>query len=360
MKIGIDISAIVYGTGVSSYTRNLVDSLLKIDQEDKFILFGGSLRRFNDLNQWSRQLKGNFETKFVKFPPRLLDFVWNRGHVLPFERLSGHIDIYHSSDWAQAPSKAYKVTTVHDLVPIRFPNISHPRIVSAHKRRLNWVKKEVDKIIAVSEFTKKELIDLYDIPEDKVSVIYEAADPDLKKASAEKIKGVKEKYGIKEEYLLVVGTDPRKNVSVIIQAFSKIRKSLTGTILVIAGRMWEELPYTSEVSVLGHISREDLNVLYSGASALIYTSLYEGFGLPILEAMTVSCPVVTSNVSSMPEIAGGAAVLVNPKKVSEIAEGIKEVLKNPDKWSKLGISRAKQFSWEKTAKETLVVYNLAK
>lgn len=357
MKIGIDISQIVYETGISSYTRNLVSALLKIDKKNDYVLFGASLRRFNVLEHWNKSLGGKFTEKLFRIPPAALDFLWNRLHILPIEMFTGKLDVFHSSDWTQSPAKAFKVTTIHDLAPLRFPEISHPKIVAAHRRRLEWVKKEVDKIIAVSEFTKREIVDLLGIEPERIVVIPEAADPDVEPAPAKEIEKIKRKYMIDNNYLLVVGADPRKNVPLIVQAFSRIRSSMTGLNLVIVGRLWQELPYTPGVSLLGHVSKEDLNVLYSGAEALVYTSFYEGFGLPILEAMKVGTPVVTSNVSSMPEVAGDRAVLVNPKDPSEIAEGIKEVLKNRANWSKKGIARAKEFSWKKAAKETLEVYN---
>lgn len=370
MKVGIDISPIVYETGVSWYTKNLVKALLKIDKTDEFVLFGGSLRRLKKLGTAlsnyhttpipqkgiGQAVRGSYSVKALPIPPTLADFLWNRLHVFPIEWLIGKVDVFHSSDWTQPPSRAYKVTTIHDLVPLRFPEISHPKIVGAHKARLKWVKKEVDKIIAVSEFTKKEIVELLDIDPTRIAVIHEAPDSDVKPIGKEKIEKTKKRLGISGDYLLVVGTDPRKNIPAIIQAYRKVCRHMTGTDLVIAGKPWGSIPDTEGVNVLGHVKRKELVSLYSGAQALIYTSLYEGFGLPILEAMQVGCPVVTSNISSMPEVAGDAAVLVDPRVPGEIVAGIEKVISDRKKWVERGKKHVKQFSWEKTAKQTLEVY----
>lgn len=360
MRVGIDISAVIYETGVSWYTKNLVKSLLEIDKTDKFALFGGSLRRGKEIQQFVNSIKqDNVEGKVIPLPPTLASFLWNDLHWLSIENLVGKVDVFHSSDWTQPPSGAFKVTTIHDLAPLRFPEMSHPKIVRAHKQRLKWVKKEVDRIIAVSEATKKEIVDLLDIDPDRIVVIPEAPDPSLKKSSKEDVNNVLKKYGISKDYLLVVGADARKNIPAITQAYGKVRRHMTGTDLVIAGRPWDDIPKAEGVRALGHVKREDLIRLYSGSQALVYTSLYEGFGLPILEAMQLGCPVVTSNISSMPEVAGEAAILVDPTSPEEITKGIEEAVKNRKELVKKGEERAKEFSWERTARETLKVYQYA-
>lgn len=355
MKICIDVSPIIYETGVSSYTKNLVESLLQIDKNNNYVLFGGSLRRYYDLNNRVGNFKGKFEKKVFPIPPFLLDYLWNVKHIVPIEKLTGKINVFHSSDWTQPPTRAFKITTIHDLVPIRFPKISHPKIVNVHKRRLDWVKKEVDKIIAVSEFTKKEIIDLLGINPDKIVVIHEAPDSSLKASSKTEIQDVLLKYKIDCDYLLVVGADPRKNIDTVIHAFRKI-KSHTNLKLIIIGRLWGKIKTSDSVFILGHVPRKDLDSLYTGATALVYTSSYEGFGLPILEAMKVGCPVVTSNLGSMKEVAGDGAVLVDPQDINSISRGIEKALDDRVRWINRGRKRVRQFSWVDSAKETLKVY----
>jgi len=359
MKIAIDISPVIYETGVSWYTRNLVRALVSLDLENEYVLFGGSLRRKRELAAFANSIhEENVKSKFINLPPIALSFLWNNLHVLPVETFTGNVDVFHSSDWTQPPTRAFKVTTIHDLVPLRFPEISHPKIVETHKRRLEWVKKEVDCVIAVSEFTKQEIIELVGIDPQKIIVIPEAAN-NLTTPDSEKVKALKKSLGL-DKYLLVVGADPRKNVPNIIKAFEKVRAKHKDLQLVIVGRAWEPLPKVKGVIELGHIGREELLMLYAGAEALVYTSSYEGFGLPILEAMTLGCPVVTSNLSSMPEVAGSAAVLVDPQSPELISKGIERVLSKRKEYITKGHAQAKKFSWEKTAKMTMDIYRRAK
>lgn len=328
MKTAIDISNIVYGTGVSVYTKNLVKNLLGVDRKNKYILFAGTLRRKKDILNFAKTLKGNFEVKIFPFPPTLADLFWNRLHILPIESFVGKIDLYHSSDWAQAPSSAKKITTIHDLAPILLPNETHPKIVAVHKRRLNLVKKEVDKIIVPSQATKKDLIKLGFKQE--IVVIPEAAE-DFFKHTPNKSS---------EKYLLSYGTSKRKNITRVKKAASQLNLELK-----IIGQ-----------PPLGFVTNEKLISLYSNALCLVYPSLMEGFGLPILQAFKCGCPVVTSNTSSLPEVAGDAAILVDPYSVTSIKNGITSAIKNRNTLIKKGIVQAKKFTWQKSARETLKVY----
>lgn len=326
MRFGIDISQIIYGSGVSVYTKSLVENLLKIDRLNEYVLFFSSLRRrpppFTNLCSF-------------KFPPNFLDLIWNRLHIFPIEKFIGQIDIFHTSDWTEPPSKCPKVTTIHDLTPLLFPDETHPKIIATHKRRLAWVKKESKVIIVSSKTTKKDVMNHLGIPEKKIRVIYEGVSQEFQPQKKKKIEAMKRKYRISGDYLLCFSGSARKNKERVVKASS-------GLPLFIVGE-----PY---------VTREDLTALYSGASCLVYPSLYEGFGLPILEAMACGCPVVTANISSMPEVSGGAAVLVNPKSVRDIAGGIKKALENRKELIEKGFNRVKLFTWRKTAEETLRVY----
>lgn len=336
MKIGIDISQTVFeGTGTAVYTKNLVENLLKVDPKNQYCFFGASLRR--------RQ------KNFWPIPPTALEILWNQWHIMPVENFVGPIDVFHSSDWTQPPSKAKKVTTIHDLIVYKFPESSHPRIIAAQKRRLVWVKKEVDKIIAVSESTKKDIVEILKIPEEKIKVVYEAAN----------MKAPQDKYQNGKPYILAVGTrEPRKNFNRLIEAFKKIKNKDTD--LLIAGKAGWGLEETSGVKILGYIPPEKLAQYYAGAQAFVYPSLYEGFGLPILEAFNCCCPVITSNISSMPEVGGKAAIYVDPLDVNDITEKINWVLSlstaKRNEIITLGKSQTEKFSWEKCAQETIKIY----
>ncbi|KKQ42870.1 MAG: Glycosyl transferase group 1 [Microgenomates group bacterium GW2011_GWC1_37_8] len=355
MKIAIDFSSIIYGTGVSVYTRNLIRSLLKLDKINQYLLFAGSLRRQKELKEFLNTLRGeNLQGRVFPIPPSLADILWNKIHILSVEQLIGNINVFHSSDWTQPPSAAFKVTTIHDLVPIKYPNMSDPKIVSAHTRRLYWVKREVDRVIVPSQATKDDLVRL-DINNQRIRVIPEAPDDSIKRVDKDKVGSLKRKYRISGGYLLAIGVSPRKNIERIVQAFEKI-KSGSGLKLVVIGHPYSKISPKRGVVYLGHVPQPELPIFYSGARALIYPSLYEGFGLPILEAFRCRTPVVTSNLGSMAEVAGNAAQLVDPYDVESISDGIRKVVASSQLFVKKGTSRVKKFSWEKTAGDTLKVY----
>lgn len=356
MKIGIDISSVIYGTGVSHYTEKLVENLLKIDKDNSYKLFGGSLRRRGELNSFIGSLSGSFKSKIFPIPPTLADLVWNRLHILPIEKLIGDINVFHSSDWTQPPAKAFKVTTIHDLAPIRFPKLTHPKIHSAHKRRLEWVKKEADRIIVPSEATKKDM-ESYGFKTGKVRVIPEASV--IKPVAFTDVARIKQKYNITGKYLLSIGTNPRKNIGRIIKAFDLVRAGEDLKLVVIVTPKFEVEQRRGLRLVTDKLNQKELAAFYTGAEVLVYPSLYEGFGLPILDSFACGVPVVTSNLSSMVEVAGSAAVLVDPYEVESIVEGIRKALRGKIGLSRKGMARVSKFSWESTAIKTLEVYKEA-
>lgn len=367
MRIAIDASQIVFGTGVSFYTSNLLKALSEINNKDEFIVFGSSLRareklenKIKDLN-----LKNNFKNRFFSFPPLFFEIFWNQIHLIKLENFVGKVDVFHASDWTQPPAKKAKlVTTIHDLAVLKYPEYFPSRILKNQKLRLEWIKKEADAIIAVSKSTKGDIVELLKIDPQKIHVIYEAVPLEHKvKVNKKDIEEVKRKYKL-QNYILFVGTrEPRKNLKRVIEAFKKI-KNLQ---LVIVGKKgWgkdKEFSMTnfqfSNIKFLDRVSNKELAILYAGAKCFVYPSFYEGFGLPVLEAMYYGCPVVCSNTSSLPEVAGKAAILVDPKRVDEIGLAIKKIIENKRLVRKLiskGFKQVKKFSWEKTAQQTLAVY----
>lgn len=363
MRIGIDISQIVYGTGVSCYTRDLVGALLKVDEKNRYILFGGSLRQREILEEFIKsKLSNKCQGKVFPIPPTIADLLWNRLHILPIERLINKVDVFHSSDWAQPPLKKAKgVTTIHDLSFLRWPESVHPKVLEAQKKRLGWVKQEEIEIIAVSKSTKSEIVDLLKIPSEKIHVIYEGVSEDILNfnkpvANDSEIKKIKSAFKIIKPFIITYGSQaPRKNIARVIKAF-KIFNKENEFQLVIVGDYRPVERLTKNVVVTGFLPREQMIGLFFQASMLAFPSVYEGFGLPILEAMACGCPVVTSNISSMPEVAGEAAVLVDPLSVEGIAEGIKKASENRVDLIKKGYEQIKKFSWEKCARETLEIY----
>ena len=277
--------------------------------------------------------------------------LWNRLHVWGIERFIGEVDVYHSSDWTQPPTKAFKVTTVHDLAPIKFQNETHTRIVDVHKRRLYRVLREVDRIIVPTNYIKGELLEL-GANESKIRVIYEAAGENFKKVGEAMVAEVKRKFNIHDDYIMTVGVSERKNTKRLIEAYGKSKKDYKLVIVGGGGNLNSE---ARGIIRTGYISDADLVALYSGAKALVYPSLYEGFGLPIVQAMACGCPVLTSDAGSMKEVAGNAAVLVDPLDINSISLGIDKAVDSPKTLSKAGLKRVKDFSWEKCARETLEV-----
>jgi len=368
MRIAIDISQIAYGTGVGNYTKNLVKALLKIDHKNDYLLFGYSLRLGSRLRDFEKELKDNknFEFKLLPLPITIADIIWNRVRLFPLDKLIGEVDLLHSSDWIQPPlrsKKTKKVTTVHDLVPFLFENSTHPKIIKNQKRRLILVKKEIDVIFADSSTTKDDLIKFTQIPEEKIKVVHLGVSSEFKPQDDEKVNRVLTKYKIKKPYILSVATqEPRKNIQRLLDVFNKLSPENPNLSLVLVGKYgWgRDLELNANVKSTGFVPQEDLPAIYSAARVFVYPSIYEGFGLPILEAMACGVPVVTSNNSSMAEIAKDAAILVDPRNESQIKKAIEMVidlnLENYQKMVRASMDRARQYSWAKTARQTLDVY----
>lgn len=355
LRIAIDISPIIYQTGVSTYTYQLVKHLLKVDSSNQYLLYGASLRGLDKLKAMSKPFR-LAEQKFFPLPPVLGQILWNQIHLLPIEALIGKCDVFHSSDWYQPKTAAFAVTTVHDLAPIVLPKLTHPRIVAAHTRRLELVKKEVDRVIVPSKAVLNELVK-FGVSENKINVIPEAVSEEFSQTPDTEIARVGKKYNIQKPYLFSLGVGGRKNTDKLIAAFKNLGLDMN---LVLAGHKPESFKFDSkDIIFTGLVEQKDLPALYSGALALVYVSVYEGFGLPILEAFACGTPVVMSDIAVHKEVAADAALLVDPKSVESIVEGIKSVLKHPKLYKEKGLKRAKDFSWNKAAKMTQEIYNLA-
>lgn len=372
MKIAIDISQIVYpGTGVGKYVRNLGEHLVANSDED-FIFFGSSLRKYSELENFLRSIKtNNVHSKLLHIPPKLLSILWNDMHKFPVENFVGKVDIFHSSDWTAPPTRAINITTIYDMIVYKYPQTSDPDIVSTQKKRLHWVKKEANMIIAISQSTKKDIIDILDIPEEKIHVIYPGRDEKFVKKSLTEIDRVKKKYNIKADYILSVGTlEPRKNISRVISAFEYLQKYIyknqgSTPELVVAGKTgWGDNISSSNKSVklLGFVKENDLPSLYSGALFFIYPSLYEGFGYPVIEAMSCGTSVITTNRGSLKEVAGEAALFVDPNDEIDIGRKMIELL-DIEKRRRLvdqGFNQVKKFSWKISAQKIVDIYKQAK
>ncbi len=373
MKIAIDISQLVYeGTGVANYTNQLVRNIVAQDHDNEYLLFGMSLRKNKYLLDYFKSIESvntNVVCKFISLPQSVGNFLWNKLHIFNLDSIIGKVDIFYSSDWIQPPINAKKITTVHDLVIYKYPETSHPDIVNTQKRRLYWVKKECDLVISDSEASKKDMVDILRFDPNKVEVIYPGIDKIFIPSNNDDITRVKQKYGLFDEYILFVGTmEPRKNLQKTIQAFEKLlnnplissrKKPLQ---MVITGNTgWGDMPKMSRfIHNLGLIPRNDLPAIYSGASMFVYPSLYEGFGLPVVEAMSCGCPVITSDRGSLKEITSDSAIFVDPQDEDDIAiKMTKIIIDNNLRQSliKKGLLNAARFNWQDTVKKIIAQFD---
>lgn len=369
MKIAIDISQTQYGTGVSRYSEELVSALLKQDSKNQYILFGTSLRQFFKLKRFQQKLKShaNATFKLIPLPITFFQTLWNKLHFLPIEKIVGDVDLVHTSDWLEPPVKdsAKKITTIHDMTVFLFPNSIHPKIVANQKKKLELVKKETNLIIADSESTEEDIIKFLEIPKEKIKVVYLAPSSNFNPQDDDKISNVLVRYKIKKPYILSVSTqEPRKNIQKLVDAFGKISQKNPNVTLVLVGKHgWgQPVPTDADQNIIytGYTPENDLISLYSGCRVFVYPSLYEGFGLPILEAMACGAPVITSNNSSMVEIAKDAAILIDPRSEDQMVRSLEMVLglklEDYQKMVNASLNRARKYSWSKVAKQTLQIY----
>jgi glycosyltransferase involved in cell wall biosynthesis len=372
MRIGIDISQIVHQGGVAVYTRNLVRSLLEVAENDQFILYGSSLRKYNHLNQFYQTLDSlastnSVQKRFNRLPPKAAKFLYNDLHFPNIELFTGPIDVFHTSDWTEPKSRGQKVTTVHDLAPIIYPHLHAEEIVSVFKRKLSLVQKESDLIIADSKSTKKDLIKRFGINPDRVKVVYAALSTSFDQAPADQ--DYVEKLGLKNYIISDAARNPRKNLKNLLKAFLRLEDKQLKLVLL-GDIMWAKKEMQSllnksgledRIITTGYVSDSKLKGLYKQAACAVFPSFYEGFGLNLLEAMSVDCPVVYADVSSLPEVGGRPGIKVRPDQPDSIATGIEKCLNlSAEKKKELtgrGRKQVAEFSWKKSAEKMLSIYH---
>ena len=363
MRVGIDARLVYYRqAGISQYTLRLLEELAVIDKDDEFIIFQSRKDHSTLVDQ------PNFHKRSLWTPPH------HRFEqlLLPFEIATADLDVLHSPDFI--PPFRYNcksVITIHDLAFLLYPQLL-TKDSARYYGQIDQAVLRTDHIIAVSQNTKEDIIRLLGVPEDKITVIYEAANPIYRPIEDdEELHRVREKYHIAGDFILFVSTiEPRKNLPALLRAFRQLLNDYKlGVQLVVAGRRgWlsenvfslvDELELTEDVLFLGRVPLEDLPPLYTAARLFAYISTYEGFGLPPLEAMACGTPVVVSNVSSLPEVVGDAALLVAPDDIPGLTVALWRGLTDEARRAELiakGFRRAQCFSWEKAARQTLAVY----
>jgi glycosyltransferase involved in cell wall biosynthesis len=293
---------------------------------------------------------------------------------LPVEFFTGPVDLFHATDFVLPPTqpKTRTIVQVHDLSFVRVPEAAAPKLSAYLDRVVPQSVRRADLVLADSQATRNDLIELYELTPEKIIVLYGGVDERFRPASPDAIQAVRKTYQLDSfPYILSVGTvQPRKNYGRLIEALSRLRTAGHDMHLVIAGgRGWLEDPIYAVldktgmrpyVHFIGFAAEDDLPVLYSGAACFAFPSLYEGFGLPVLEAMASGVPVLTSNVSSLPEVAGEAAVLIDPYDLDALVDGFQKLLNDTNLRRMLieqGFAQAHKFTWFNAANQLQQIYS---
>ena len=364
MRIGIDgIPLTSTKTGIGHYTLELARALAKIDTDDEFELI--SPFKFN-----SSSLDNNLPANLKKVEARRRKFWWAVGLPLYIRRNS--TSLFHGTNyeiplWSKCPT----IVSIHDLSLLLYPQTHLDQSVRRARYRLPLMARAATKIITATEFVKKQVSEHLKVDPAKIAVTPYAPRSMFRPLSRSETEETRVRLGVEENFILFVGTvEPRKNLITLLRAFSEILKSTElRPQLVIAGQKgWltgETMNYVESEGLEGHVkftgyvTDDDLQALYSCCTVCVYPSLYEGFGLPPLEAMACGAPVIASDVASLAEAVGKAALVVPPTDVQRLAQGLVGIITDEAKrahYSRAGLEHASQFSWERTAQLTLDVY----
>jgi len=381
MRIGIDVRCLIEGrrTGIEEYTLNLLKNIFEIDSKNEYVLFWNSFRKPKTKLKWVKKYK-NVSIKKFDYPNKLLNFCFWYLQWPKIDLLLGGVDavFFPNIIFGSVSRKAKTIVTMHDLSFERYPEM-----FSLVRR---WWHifinpkafcKKADKIIAVSQSTKNDLVSLYGIKPEKIKVIYSGIDEDFKvlDRNDQQLLQVKDKYALPYKFILYFGTiEPRKNVIGLIRAFNALQDlalnssnaELEKYSLVIAGQsgwlsaeIYQEIKrskYKEKIKVIDSVPSEDKRYIFNLASLFVYPSFFEGFGFPPLEAMACGVPAIVSNNSSLPEIVEDGAIMIDPHKPDEIFQAMREILLSRELGEKLkkdGLKQARKFQWKKTAEEFL-------
>jgi len=375
MHIAIDYTAAIRkGAGISNYVRSLVDALLAQDSRNQYtLLMSGRPARGYPFPQAE-----NVRGRSIIIPDRYLNMLWYRWRLPLYATFfTGQVDIYHGPDFVLPPinGKVRKVVTVHDLAYVEQPEYVMPQLATFLNKVVPEAVAAADVVAAVSQAACHTLIEHFKISPEKITIIPNGirayfrriTDPILLSAT-------RHKFGLKHPLILGVGTlEPRINHAGLIKAFHKAQsaagnKSRPAMLALAGGPGWlfdetqqliAKLKLENKVRILGHVTDLELITLYSMADVFVFPSFYAGFGVPLLEAMACGTPVITSNTSSLQEIAGDAAVLIDPHNTGQIARAMLQVLESEQLREELrqkGFARAQHFTWPKAASKMLSVY----
>ncbi|MGQ9547192.1 MAG: glycosyltransferase family 4 protein [Roseiflexus sp.] len=384
MHVGIDFTAGVWqGAGIGRYTRELIGAIVAQGAGIRFTLFyaaGFPGTQPPYLSELQRLCASYPEIRAVPIPlpPRRLTQIWHRLRIpLPIEWLTGPLDILHAPDFVPPPARAPTLVTIHDLSYMVHPECAVPGVAAYLRAAVPGALKRAGIIIADSESTRRDLHRLLRVAPERVTVVYPGVDERFRPLPPDVCEPVRRRLNLPRRFILFVGTiEPRKNLVRLLEAFARIDHAALNAqndndlFLVLAGRRgWmyqpvfdaiDHLKLHNRVRLLDFVADSDLPVVYNLAQVFVYPSLYEGFGLPPLEALACGTPVVTSDNSSLPEVVGDAALLVRADDGEALLEGMVRLLRDAalrDRLRQAGPAQARRFRWETSARQIIEHYH---
>ena len=367
MRVAIDIRK-VHDFGIGTYVRNVVRELARQDTTNEYLLVSQPA---------DRELAAQTGPNFRAVVDRSGNYTLREQLSIPLLLARERVDVFHAPHYVLPPLvRCPSVVTIHDCIHLMFPQYLPNRLASTYARSLMWnATHRAAHVLTVSEASKRDILRFFRIPPDRITVVHNALDERFGTAPGDvDLHRVRERFQLHDPFVLYVGNiKPHKNVERLIEAFALVRTGpLAHVKLLIIGdeiskyptlrRTVHRLKLHKHVRFLGFVDDRTLAALYRLATVFAFPSLYEGFGLPPLEAMASGTPVVTSNVSSLPEVVGDAAVLVEPEDVNAIAHGLRKVLLDESLRAELrarGLARAAEFSWARSVATIHRIYTEA-
>jgi glycosyltransferase involved in cell wall biosynthesis len=357
VRIVVDVTPLSHPrTGIGNFLRGLLAGLAEsIGPDDEVLVFAAT--GVNGRRRVVASIKGlPFEQRIFTFlPGRPWRNAWNRAARPPVELLAGSLDVFHCSDWVHPGQRGgLRATTIYDLVPLRFPELVHPRTARMHGDAYRNAA-SCDVVFAISRFTAEDVSQRLELPPERIRVAYPGVDP------AFGPEGRRADLGA--PYVLTVSTmEPRKNVKTLLESFELLRRDRPELLLAIAGGVapGESAPATGEgVRLLGYVPDDELAALYRGAAAFAYPSLFEGFGIPVVEALATGVPTVVSAHPSLDEAAGDAALRADPSRPESLADALAYALEDGAERREAGFAHAARFTWRACGEAVLEGYRAA-
>lgn len=379
MRIGIDYTAALWqGAGIGRYTRELVRAVIAAAPQHQYTLFyaAGGLPAESPFRAEMARLITRYGVRQAGIPlsPRRLTQFWQRLQApVPLETFTGPLDLVHAPDFVIPPTRARTLLTIHDLSFMTHPEVHVPSMVRYLTSAVPRSVRRADHLLADSEATSRDMQRLLGVEPAKITVVYPGGNPEFRPLPAAVCEPVRQKNRLPARYLLFVSTlSPRKNVVRLVEAYGQARASgaipADIALVLVGAKGWlyddvfatiERLGLTEQVRLPDYVGDNDLPALYNLALASVYPSVYEGFGLPALESLACGCPLLTADNSSLPEVAGDAAVMVDALSVTSIASGIARLVNDMALRERLrhaGPRQAARFQWETAAQQVLAEY----